>query len=210
MGFDEALISVPRDRAAQIAGLTTRQINYWAQHNVAGPTVEHSVTGGRLTRLYDYPDLMSLLIAAEMRRRRVSLQHIRHVVDHLRSRGYARPLTELRFAILAGQIYFQHPDGTWEHDVRPDQVVIHEVLDLEPLRARIAAGIQRPEEDAGRIETRTGTLGSKQVFAGTRVPVETVVRYLQAGRSAAQIIESFPALTMADVETAVALARTVA
>jgi uncharacterized protein (DUF433 family) len=93
-----------------------------------------------------------------------------------------------------------HDDGSWEGDLRPDQVVIHEVLNLEPLRGRIAAGLRRDASLAGQIERRRGVLGSKPVLAGTRVPVHTVRRYLDAGRSVEQILESFPALTAADVE----------
>jgi uncharacterized protein (DUF433 family) len=122
------------------------------------------------------------------------------VVTHLRARGYDRPLAELRYATIGSEIYFQHPDGSWEGDLRRDQVVIHEVLDLEPLRVRIANGLKRADEDAGRLEKRRGTLGSKQVFAGTRIPVDTVRQYLREGRTADQIVASFPALTIADVQ----------
>lgn len=53
---------------------------------------------------------------------------------------------------------------------------------------------------AGRVERRRGAMGSKPVLAGTRVPVDTVRRYLEAGRTVDQVLESFPTLTAADVE----------
>jgi predicted nuclease of predicted toxin-antitoxin system len=82
----------------------------------------------------------------------------------------------------------------------PDQVVIHEVLNLQPLRSRIAAATRRDAALAGQGEHRRGVMRSKPVLADTRVPVETVRRYLRAGRSVEQIPESFPTLTAADVE----------
>lgn len=43
-------------------------------------------------------------------------------------------------------------------------------------------------------------MGGKPLLAGTRVPVETVRRYLAAGRSVDDILEGFPILTVDDVE----------
>jgi uncharacterized protein (DUF433 family) len=151
-------------------------------------------------RLYGFLDLLALMVAAELKERRITLQHIRAVVTHLRNRGYDRPLTEVRFATYGREVYFQHDDGSWEGGIAPDQLVLSEVLNLRPLRRRIAEGVRRDEADAGRVERRRGTLGSKPVLAGTRVPVETVRRYLDAGRTVEQIVGSFPVLTPADVE----------
>ncbi len=49
----------------------------------------------------------------------MSLQRIRRLVRHLRSRDYAAPLRELTFATVGREIYFQHPDGSWEGDRDP-------------------------------------------------------------------------------------------
>lgn len=117
--------------------------------------------------------------------------------DYLKRRGYERPLTELRCARIGKQVYFQHPDGTWEGGLKPDQIVIHEVLDLEPIRRRILDNIKRDRSHAGHVERRRGTLGSKEVFAGTRVPVDTVRRYVRAGRSESEILAAFPATSPA-------------
>jgi len=74
------------------------------------------------------------VVATLRTEREMSLQHIRRVVGHLRSRGYEEPLRELRFATLGREIYFQHPDGSWEGDLRPDQIVLVKTIRLEPLR----------------------------------------------------------------------------
>lgn len=195
-----------RDRAAGIAGLSTRQVDYWSSTGVVRPTVDTRLTPSRPIRLYAFTELMSLMVAAELRNRKVSLQHIRVIVNHLRQVGYESPLTELRFATVKGQVYFQHSDGEWEGGIRPNQVVIHEVLALEPLRARVSQARQRNPGDVGRIERRRGTMGYKPVFAGTRVPVATVQRYIAAGKATEEIIESFPALEPGDVDAARQLA----
>jgi uncharacterized protein (DUF433 family)/DNA-binding transcriptional MerR regulator len=199
----EDVVSVPAKLVAEIARISDRQVSYWEQKDIARPTVIASPrASARRVRLYDYTEMMSLMIAAELRGRNVSLQHIRRVVDHLRTRGYDRPLTDVEFATVGAELYFRHPDGTWEGGLRPDQIVFHQVLNLEPLRMRILDGIRRPDDTVGRIERRRGTHGSKPVISGTRVPVDTVRRYLAAGRSEDQILMAFPTLTKADLRTA--------
>jgi uncharacterized protein (DUF433 family) len=100
------------------------------------------------------------------------------------------------------RIYFQHPDGTWEGDLAADQLVLVTILNLEPLRARIAGAVRRPANDAGRIEKRRGVHASAPVFAGTRIRVSTVQGYLEHGYSTDAILEAFPDLTPADVDKA--------
>ena len=58
------------------------------------------------------------------------------------------------------------------------------------------------EHEAGHVERRRGVLGSKAVFAGTRVPVAAVETYLERGLSEERILEAFPELTREDVEAA--------
>lgn len=187
----EQSLAVGRDVAARIARLSERQVDYWASTGLIKPAVDTSVSPGRRIRLYGFVGLLSLLVAAELKNRKVSLQHIRAIVGHLQARGYANPLTQLAFATVGREVYFMHDDGTWEGGLRPDQVVIHEVLNLAPLRNRITAGARRDSTLAGTVERRRGVMGSKPVLAGTRVPVDTVRLYLEAGRTVEQILESF-------------------
>lgn len=196
---DEQRMAVPRDTAARIARLSIRRVDNWARTRLVEPTVDTHGSTGRV-RLYGFLDLLALVVAAELNARGVSIRRIQQVVGHLKSRGYDRPLSKLTFATVGNRVYFQHDDGTWEGDLRPDQLVLREVLDLEPLRQRIAEGMRRDEALIGKVERRRGALGSKPLLAGTRVPVATVQRYLAAGRSTDDVLEAFPVLTATDVE----------
>ena len=199
--LDQQRLGEARDKAIAISGLSPRQVDYWARTGLVEPAVDTRVSPGRRIRLYGFLDLLALMVAAQLRTEyRISLQHIRRIVEHLKSHGYHQPLTQLRFSVYRGQVYFQHPDGQWEGDLRPDQLVLQQVLDLQPLRQRIAEGTRRDDNLAGKVEKRRGTLGGKPVFAGTRIPVDTVRRYLDAGRSTNQVLEAFPDLTPEDVE----------
>jgi uncharacterized protein (DUF433 family) len=200
--LNERLLALPRDAAAKLAGLSERQVDYWDRTGLVSPTMERRINASRHVRLYGFVDLLSLVVAAELKQRRgVSLQQIRQIVVHLKSRGYEQPLTQLKFATVGNRVYFQHDDGSWEGGLTRDQLVFHQVLDLSLVRQRIVDGTRRDERLAGQVERRRGALGNKPVFAGTRVPVDTVRRYLLAGRSVDDVLEAFPDLTIADIAT---------
>lgn len=198
--MEERLLAVTRDTAAKIARLSLRQVGYWAKTDLVPASIEGTISARRRVLLYSFLDVLALTVAAELKQRGVSLQHIRQIVRHLSASGYDRPLTQLSYATIGKQVYFQREDDTWEGGLRPDQLVLHEVLNLQPIRDRIAEGIHRDGAQVGRTERRRGALGNKPVLAGTRIPVETVRRYLQAGRSTADVLEAYPDLTEADIE----------
>jgi DNA-binding transcriptional MerR regulator len=199
----EELIAFPDVKAAGLAQVSVRRLRYWEETDLVAPSIRRQLSQRNTVRLYGFQDLLSLLVVAELRTERsMSLQHIRRVVQHLRSRGYQQPLRELKFATVGNEIYFQHPDGTWEGDPAPDQIVLEKVLHLEPLRARINRAARRPSTSAGRTESRRGVHASAEVFAGTRIRVSTVQGYLEQGYDDAAILEAFPDLELADVDKA--------
>ncbi|NMO57501.1 DUF433 domain-containing protein [Actinoplanes sp. TBRC 11911] len=198
----DSLIAFPEKRAAEIAGVSLSKLVYWDLTQVVRPAVKRRLSLRTNVRLYDFDDAVALLVVAELRQRGLSLQHVRKVVKHLTDRGYERPLTDLVFATHGKDVYFQHPDGSWEGGATPDQLVFHQVLNLELIRARVRAGAGRQPSEVGKIERRRKTMGHKPVFAGTRIPVDTVLRWLDHGRTEEEIIGAFPDLTMTDIEAA--------
>lgn len=199
---DDELIAFADKRAAAIAGISMRTLTYWRATGLLRPTISRRTGPRANVRLYSFHDMVSLLVAATLRRRKVSLQHVRRIVSHLRSRGYGDPLRELRFATIGPKVFFQHPDGSWEDGVKRDQLVLQEVIDLDIIRTMVRAGRQRPATSYGKIERRRKTVGSKPVFADTRIPVEIVKRRLEHGFSAEQVMKAYPDLVPADIEAA--------
>lgn len=195
------LVAIPRKKAAGLVGARVAKIDYWTEQGLLGDVpAAVRLTPHRIRRLYDYTDLMSLMVVSELRRRGVSLQGVRRITTELRALGYDRPLTELRYAVVGGNVFLQLPDGTWMDGNRPSQGVLHETLNLGAMQVSISGALGRPAGSEGRFERRRGALGSKDLIAGTRIPVATVRRYLDAKRTPEQIIESFPDLTRADIE----------
>jgi uncharacterized protein (DUF433 family) len=199
----EELIAFQDTRAARLAHVSMNRLRYWEDTQLVVPSVRRQVSARNIVRLYSFQDMLALLVVALLRTERgMSLQHIRRVVSHLRSRGYKEPLRELKWATLGREIYFQHPDGSWEGDLSPDQIVFEKTILLEPLRARISRAAHDRGGRAGEIVTRRGVMGSKPIFAGTRILVDTIRSYLDAGYDEAAILQEYPSLTSADIQAA--------
>lgn len=72
--------------ACKAAGITYRQLDYWARTQLVEPTVR-SAQGSGSQRLYSFRDVLVLKIVKRLLDTGVSLQQIRSSVDHLRTRG---------------------------------------------------------------------------------------------------------------------------
>jgi DNA-binding transcriptional MerR regulator len=72
--------------ACAAAGITYRQLDYWARTQLVEPTVR-SATGSGTQRLYSFKDILVLKVVKRLLDTGVSLQNIRMAVEALRSRG---------------------------------------------------------------------------------------------------------------------------
>lgn len=72
--------------ACRAAGITYRQLDYWARTGLVEPTVRPA-TGSGTHRLYSFRDILVLKVVKRLLDTGVSLQQIRTAVGHLRERG---------------------------------------------------------------------------------------------------------------------------
>jgi DNA-binding transcriptional MerR regulator len=74
--------------ACAAAGITYRQLDYWARTGLVQPSVR-SATGSGSQRLYGFRDILVLKVVKRLLDTGISLQQIRAAVEHLRERGSA-------------------------------------------------------------------------------------------------------------------------
>ena len=72
--------------ACSAAGISYRQLDYWARTGLVEPSIR-TATGSGSARLYGFRDILVLKIVKRLLDAGVSLQNIRTAVDHLRGRG---------------------------------------------------------------------------------------------------------------------------
>lgn len=74
--------------ACQVAGITYRQLDYWARTGLVVPSIRNAAGSGS-QRLYSFKDILVLKIVKRLLDTGISLQNIRKAVDQIRSRGVA-------------------------------------------------------------------------------------------------------------------------
>ncbi|MFI5910530.1 MerR family transcriptional regulator [Dactylosporangium sp. NPDC051541] len=98
--------------ACHAAGISYRQLDYWARTGLVVPSVRDA-SGSGSQRLYSFRDIVVLKVVKRLLDAGVSLQNIRKAIDTLRSRGVAD---------LAGITLIS--DGTTVYECRsPEEVV---------------------------------------------------------------------------------------
>jgi len=90
--FDDDLPKLSEDTgyrgptACRAAGITYRQLDYWARTGLVDPSVR-TATGSGTQRLYGFRDILVLKVVKRLLDTGVSLQQIRVAIQHLRDRG---------------------------------------------------------------------------------------------------------------------------
>jgi len=90
--FDDDVSTLPDDlgyrgpTACNAAGITYRQLDYWARTGLVEPSVR-SATGSGTQRLYGFRDILVLKVVKRLLDTGVSLQQIREAIKKLRDRG---------------------------------------------------------------------------------------------------------------------------
>ena len=90
--FEDDVAPMPDDvgyrgpTACSAAGITYRQLDYWARTGLVEPSVR-TAGGSGTQRLYSFRDILLLKVIKRLLDAGVSLQQIRTAVQHLRERG---------------------------------------------------------------------------------------------------------------------------
>lgn len=89
--------------ACRAAGITYRQLDYWARTGLVEPSVR-SAGGSGTHRLYGFRDILVLKVVKRLLDAGVSLQQIRVAVTHLRERG-VEDLAEITLMSDGASVY---------------------------------------------------------------------------------------------------------
>jgi len=107
--FDDQLAPLPADvgyrgpTACAAAGITYRQLDYWARTGLVEPSVRPA-TGSGSQRLYGFRDILVLRVVKRLLDTGISLQQIRSAVDYLRQHG-ASDLAQITLMSDGASVY---------------------------------------------------------------------------------------------------------
>jgi DNA-binding transcriptional MerR regulator len=95
--------------ACAAAGITYRQLDYWARTGLVEPSIRPA-SGSGSQRLYGFRDILVLKVVKRLLDTGISLQQIRAAVEHLHDRGSAN-LAEVTLMSDGVSVYeFTSPD----------------------------------------------------------------------------------------------------
>lgn len=89
--------------ACAVAGITYRQLDYWARTGLVEPSVRPA-SGSGSQRLYSFRDILVLKVVKRLLDTGISLHNIRSAVQHLRDRG-VRDLAQITLMSDGATVY---------------------------------------------------------------------------------------------------------
>jgi DNA-binding transcriptional MerR regulator len=190
--------------AARLSTLTVGQLRRWDRKGFVQPSYAETDRSLPYSRIYSFRDIVALRVLGQLRNvHKVPLQHLRKVSDMLAHLGDSK-WTATTLYVLGKRVVFTDP----RYDQRIEIVSGQQVFDI-PLQVVISDTRKAIENlnhrsfgAMGKVVHGKFTLQNEPVFEGTRIPVATVKRYLDANYSPEAIMREFPDLTPADIETA--------
>jgi len=144
-------------QAAQIAGITYRQLDYWARTNLIRPSLTDAKGSGS-RRSYEYRDLLELKVIKQLLDAGIKLESVREVFKYLRSHVD----TEIAAAhiVISGKAVVLCQGDQLVDVVRNGQGVLN-VLPLANIKSDVDAMIVSLADRSTATKVRSSSLGSQ-------------------------------------------------
>lgn len=192
------------DQAVRLSGVSLNQLRSWDADEFFCPSYSDT-KGIPFGRIYSFRDLVSLRVLNDLRnKKRIPLSHLRKVSSELSHLGDEK-WTVTTLYVLGKRVVFVDP----RTNLRQEVVSKQRVLDI-PLRV-VISDTQRAVRELSDRDDRVGQIvrarfvaQNEPVIAGTRVSVNAIREFSDAGYSAERIVKEYPSLTEADVDAALA------
>lgn len=190
------------EQVSRLTGLSESRLVSWDQENFFQPSLAYEIRRSPYSRIYSFEDVVGLRTLCILRDR-VSMQHLKKAADRLKQHS-GRPWSELTLYTLNREVHFKRPDtGKIEGAVSGQYgatIPLESVA--EEMREKANDLRNRDPKKVGTIERHKFVMGNAPVFGGTRIAVAGVKSLLGAGFSAKRIMEEYPDLERADIESA--------
>jgi DNA-binding transcriptional MerR regulator len=138
-------------RAAEIVGISYRQLDYWARTDLVRPSlVDASGSGSR--RRYSYTDLLELRVIKSLLDAGIKLENVRDIFSYLREH-LGSDITSANLVIQGSTAVLIESDGELIDLVKKGQGVLN-VLPLAGVRQEMDARIRELHPEPGASVTR--------------------------------------------------------
>lgn len=135
---DGALDAFTGRRAAEIVGITYRQLDYWARTDLVRPSLRDA-SGSGTRRLYSYRDLLELRAIKTLLDAGIRLESVRQVFTYLRDH-LGEDVTSANLVIQGSHSVLVQSDGELVDLLREGQGVLN-ILPMGSVKSEVDARI---------------------------------------------------------------------
>lgn len=196
------------DQVVRLTGLSKAQLAYWDKTGFFEPQYASESRRSPYARIYSFRDVVGLRTLSVLKGgHRVSLPHLRDVAGKL-SVYSKTPWSDIKLKVWNGKVQFDEPETGKTRGVVDGQYLILPIIDvIEDVRQAVEKLKQRTPEQIGQVKRHRYVAHNEPVVAGTRIPVATILRFVEDGFTPSQIVKEYPTLTEADVEAAIRVGK---
>jgi len=193
------------EQAAGLTGLTENQLRHWDRSGFYHPAFAADNRREAYSRIYSFSDLVNLQILKVLRvDAGCSLQHLREVKEVLADLG-SGAWSRTTLYVLNRKVVFYDPVNDENREPVSGQIVLQ--VPLKIVRAEMATAADkiraRDNQKVGTFEQTRTVAHNAKVFGGTRIPVNSVMSFAEAGYSAEEIAEEYPSLSVEEIRAAI-------
>jgi uncharacterized protein (DUF433 family) len=192
------------EHVVRLTGLTNAQLTYWDKTRFFEPQYADEKRRAPYSRVYSFKDVVGLRTLSILRGKHgVSLPHLREVARELST--YSKtPWADIQLKVWNRKVQFDEPETGKTRGVVDGQYVLLPLINvIDDVRREAEKLGQREPSQIGKFEKHRNVVHNALVIAGTRIPVSTVLAFVEGGYSIANILEEYPTLTETDVEAAI-------
>jgi len=203
MSDENVLGAFSEAQVERLTGVSIAQLRRWDRTGFFRAAL-HSDEVRAFSRVYSFKDLVSLRVLNQLRNvHNVSMPELRRTAREMRHLG-DEVWTKTTLYVHRGRVVFDEPETSAKREVTTKQYVADIPLEvaISDTRLAIASMNRRDAGQVGRITRNRFVQQNKPVIAGTRIPVEAIRSFAQAGYSADQIIEQYSGISVEDVQAA--------
>lgn len=196
--FSEEQVSV-------LTGLSHAQLRGWNRRGFIRPEYRASGDGRKpYSFIYSFKDLLKLRVLNQLRNiYSVPMRELERVETELAHMGDDK-WTSQKLWVSNRRVVFIEPQSMAKREVTSKQFVAEIALEVVTTDARkdIQRLNRRNGGEVGQIVSKRHLHSSEPVFKGTRIPVNAIRDYFDAGMSDGEILDRFPGLETGDLDAA--------
>ncbi|HRW39331.1 MAG: MerR family transcriptional regulator [Acidimicrobiales bacterium] len=126
-------------KAAEIVGISYRQLDYWARTDLVRPSVADAAGSGS-RRQYGYRDLLELKVVKSMLDAGIKLESVRSAFDYLREQ-LGEDVASAQLVIGGGKAILVRDDQELLDVIKNGQLVMTSLLSLDGVQREIDSAI---------------------------------------------------------------------